>query len=307
MIEDLPIAEGAGRNGILLNAAFEEGFGFLNEAVSEHGFDALVDSFSEAGGRAEEDDEGRRGRFGRPSSSLSGGGLPGLPNDFQSADDAPEVFWIDLRKQQGVFSAKFLQKFFRGRLLQLASQGGVTGGEVVQSFAVGFEVESGASAEDWELLSLFDFADGLGCSIDKLPGVECLAKIGNVDQVMRDEGSLLRRRFRRADIKSAIDLHGVCGNDFSGNFSGQLHGQVGFSHRRGACEENGKRRGAHFGFESLEAAVRMVEGSETAFFLASEDSFRQERRRSNPTPAQMAVSATLNAGKPHSPPPRWRV
>ena len=210
MIEDLPIAESAGRNGILLNAAFEEGFGFLDEAGLEHGFDALVDSLSEAGGRAKENNKGKQRRkscFGRPLSSLRGGGLLGLPNDFQSANNAPEVFWIDLRKQQGVFSAKFFQKFFRGRLFQLASQSGVARGEVIQSFAVGLEVESGAAAKDWDTLSLFDFADGLSCLLDKLPSVECLTKFGNVNQVVRDAGAILRRRFRRADIQSAIDLH----------------------------------------------------------------------------------------------------
>ena len=206
-MKDLPVAESAGCNGILLNAAFEEGLGFFDKAGLEHGFDALVDSFSEVGGWAEEDDEGRKSCFGRPLSSLSGGGLLGLPNDFQSADDAPEVFWIDLRKQRGVFLAKFLQKLFRGRLLQFASQGGVSGREVVQSFAVGFEIESGAAAKDWDLLSLFDFADGLGCLLDKLSGVECLAKFGDVDQVVRDAGAILRRRFCGADVESAIDLH----------------------------------------------------------------------------------------------------
>lgn len=293
-----------------MNAAFQEGFGFLDKAGTEHGIDALMDSFSEAGGRAKENNEERRrwkSCSGRPLLPLSGGGLLGLPNDFQSADDAPEIFLIDLRKQQRVFLAEFLQKFFWGRLFQIALQGGVARREVVQSFAIGLEVKSGAAAEDREVLSLLDFADGLGCSLDKLSSVECLAKFGNVDQVMRDAGTFLRRRFCGADIQSAIDLHRIRGNDFSGSFSGQLHGQVGLSHRRGACEKNGERRGAHFDFGSSEApaAVRRDEGSETRFFSVAEDSFRQERNKSNPTPAQMAVSATLNAGNPTSPPPRW--
>ena len=224
MTEDLPIAECSGRNRVLLNAAFEEGLGFLDEAGLEHGLDALMNSFSKASGWAKENNEGRESGFGLPLSSLRGDGLLGLPNDFQSANNAPEVFWIDLRKQQGVFSAKFFQKFFWGRLFQLASQGGVARGEVIQSFVVGLEVESGAAAKDWDPLSLFDFADGLGCPLDKLPSVECLAKFGNVNQVVRDEGSLLRGRFRRADIQSAIDLHRICGNDFSRSFFGQLHG-----------------------------------------------------------------------------------
>ena len=210
MTKDLPIAESAGRDGIFPNAAFEEGLGFFDKAGLEHGLDALVDSFSEAGGWAEEDDEwgGRwKSCFGRPLLPLSGGGLLGLPNDFESANDAPKIFWIDLRKQQGVFSAKFLQKFFWRRLFQLTSQGGVAGREIVQSFAVGFEIESGAATKDWAILSLFDFADGLGCLLDKLSGVECLAKFGNVDQMVRDEGALLRRRFCGADVESSIDLH----------------------------------------------------------------------------------------------------
>ena len=64
---------------------------------------------------------------------------------------------------------------------------------------------------------------------DELRGVKGLGQVADVDQVMRHAGAFGGRRLGRADVESAIHLHGIGGNDFAADLFGEMQRDLGFA------------------------------------------------------------------------------
>src|SRR3954465_13875670 len=125
--------------------------------------------------------------------------------------------------------------------------------------------------------------------LNKFGGVEVFRQISDVNQMVRNLAALFSRRFGSADVHAAINLHGINGNNLAPQPFAKFNCHRRFAHSGWA--DKIKRFAA---FHERSAA-----GSKWRFW-----SDCIEVTNSNPTPTQIAVSATLNAGKPISPPPR---
>ena len=86
-----------------------------------------------------------------------------------------------------------------------------------------------------------DFHRGAMREPGELRGVERFGQIADVNQVMRHAGAFGGRRFGRADVESAIDLHRVHGNDFAADAFGELQRDLGFADGGWAGDEHRAR------------------------------------------------------------------
>ena len=86
-----------------------------------------------------------------------------------------------------------------------------------------------------------DFRDGDFREPDELRGVEGSGQIADVNEVMRHAGAVGGRWLGRADVESAIDLHGIGGNDFTAELFREAQGDFGFAGGGRTGDENGAR------------------------------------------------------------------
>jgi hypothetical protein len=83
-----------------------------------------------------------------------------------------------------------------------------------------------------------DFRDGQLRAADELRGVEGFGQIAEVNQVMRHAGAVGGRRLGRADVESAIHLHGVGGDDFAAELFRERERDCGFANGSRPGNEN---------------------------------------------------------------------
>ena len=79
--------------------------------------------------------------------------------------------------------------------------------------------------------SLADILNGILCQMLKHGDIKRLLWIQHVNQVMPDAVHLVRHDLCRSDIKTAIDLHGICRDDLSADSFCKTDRQIGLSDR----------------------------------------------------------------------------
>ena len=75
----------------------------------------------------------------------------------------------------------------------------------------------------------------------ELRGIEGPGQIADVNEVMRHAGAVGGRRLGRAEVESAIDLHGIGGNDFATEQFRDAQGDSRFSNRSRPGDQNRER------------------------------------------------------------------
>ncbi len=238
---DLAVADGLEGGGVGREGEVEEAAGFADKVLGEHGVDAGVDALVEVGrGTVEaEDGGGRGGGGGVPGGAEARGGLAGEAGDFDGADESAPVMGVDGGGEGGVDGLEFAEEVWEGGGLEGGAEVGSGCGGVPEAFDPGFEVEAGAAAEDGGEAAGMDRGDGLVGEFEEAGGAEGFTGVGDVEEVVRDEGAFGRGRFGRADVHAAIDLHGVEGDDFGVEEGGEFEGDGGFAGGGGAGEEEG--------------------------------------------------------------------
>ena len=86
-----------------------------------------------------------------------------------------------------------------------------------------------------------NFAHGNACEAAVIAGGKRLVGIGDVDEVMRDAGSLFGRGFGSAEIHAAIDGDGIAVDNFSAEALGEGEGERGFAAAGGAEQKHSER------------------------------------------------------------------
>ena len=137
--------------------------------------------------------------------------------------------------------AQFGQQIFQRRGFEFGAQFGIGGRRFAESFKKGFEVKSGAAAKNRHAPARLDFRHGAMREPGELRGVERFGQIADVNEVMRHAGAVGGRRFGRADVESAIDLHGIGGNDFAAELFREAQGDFRFADGGRAGDEDGAR------------------------------------------------------------------
>lgn len=100
------------------------------------------------------------------------------------------------------------------------------------------DIEGGAAHCDDRFIFIFDLADGSIGELQEACDAEWGAWFDNIDEVIWDLEAGLGRRFGGANIHSAVDLHGVDGDDFGIEIFCQLEGEPAFAGCSDAENEN---------------------------------------------------------------------
>ena len=69
--------------------------------------------------------------------------------------------------------------------------------------------------------SLIDPIQRFFCHLLEFHHMELFLRLQHIDQMVRDPLHLFWPNLRRSDIHMPVDLHGICGNDFSANRFGK--------------------------------------------------------------------------------------
>ena len=99
------------------------------------------------------------------------------------------------------------------------------------------DVEAGSADDDRAGSARLDVDDRGARHSRKAVGVEDLAWITYVNQVVRHAPALGERGFRRADVEATVDLPGVGGDDFDGCVFGQFKGNAGLAGGGGSGDD----------------------------------------------------------------------
>src|ERR1017187_644584 len=183
----------------------------------------------------------RPGESLAPPRLLRGKWFAAEPNHFHGADDAARVLAVNFFISRRVAFTQFGQQFFQRRGFEFGAQFRVGGRRFAKSFEKGFEVKSGAAAKDRHATARLDLHDSLMREPGELRGVERFGQVADVNEVMRHAGAVGGRWLGRADVESAIDLHGIGGNDFTAELPGKAQGDFRFSDGGRAGDEEGTR------------------------------------------------------------------
>jgi soluble P-type ATPase len=101
------------------------------------------------------------------------------------------------------------------------------------------EIKPRAAADDRNGSSGKDLRDRLSCHLAVLSGGKADAGIDDVDQMVRDPLPLLCRGLGSPDVKTAVDLHRIAGDDLAAEAMCKSKGEVAFA--RGGRSDNGDR------------------------------------------------------------------
>ena len=107
-----------------------------------------------------------------------------------------------------------------------------------QPFQEGFEIKAGAAAQDRNTTPPPDVRASLARQSGESPRIERLAHLDHINQMMRHALPFVRRWFGGADVESAIDLHGIDGNDLAVEPLGQRQRHRGLAHGSRAGDED---------------------------------------------------------------------
>jgi len=166
----------------------------------------------------------------------------GQSNYFHGADDAARILFVNFFVGRRIAFFQFAQQRFKRRGFQFGAQFWICGGRFAESAQERLEIKSRAAAEDWNFISRLDFFDRLLREADELRGVEIFRQVADVNEVMRHAGALGGRRFGRADVESAINLHGIHRDDFAAEFFREAQGDFRFTDGGWSCKKNRRDR-----------------------------------------------------------------
>ena len=155
--------------------------------------------------------------------------MPVKPDHFHGADDAARVLAVNFFVSRRVAFAQFGQQIFQRRGFEFGAQFRVGGRRFAEPFEKGLEIKSGAAAKDRHAAARLDFRHGAMREPGELRGVERFGQIADVNEVMRHAGAVGGRWLGRADVESAIDLHGIGGDDFTAELFREAQGDFGFA------------------------------------------------------------------------------
>ena len=230
------------------------------------------------------------GRAIWPLGALLGEGFAGQADHLDRADQAPTVLDVDLVEERGIAGGEFIQQGRCGECFQRGAQHRICRRCLPQPPKPGIEVEAGTAAQNRDAVSSADVLDGSRGQPNEQGGVEGTLQIHHVDEMVRDPLTFRGGGFCGSNVESPIHLHRVHGEDLAVQSFREMQGHRGLA--------GGGRPGEQQGLDHRLSAAASVEPG------APPGSGRRDSSMSRPTPAVMAMSATLKAGKPISPPPR---
>lgn len=140
-----------------------------------------------------------------------------------------------------------------------------------QPLQEGSKVESRSTDEDRQLPALAHLHEGLLRHAPVIPGRKHVARLNDVEEVVRNAAALFGREFPRSKGEAAIDLDGVEVQDLASQALGELETQRRLPHRRRA----------NYGDEWVlrSAMDRTAQGSSTGSFSFRGYRVHQRRRR----------------------------
>ena len=128
--------------------------------------------------------------------------------------------------------------------LQVGAEGRV-GGDFrhLPAFEEGPHVLTGAADEDWQTApTLHVLHRGVGL-LEEQGKTEGLVGFADVQQMMRDQGSLFQRRFGGSHVHAPVDLPAVGVDDFSVELAGDIQSEGALAHGGGPNDGyDGRRR-----------------------------------------------------------------
>ena len=101
------------------------------------------------------------------------------------------------------------------------------------------EIEAGASGDDGEVIAAGDLVEGDAGLAAVFAGGKNLARIGDVDQVMRQDALLFAGGLGGAYVHAAVDGDRVAADDFCRERLAKREGEGGLAAAGGAENENG--------------------------------------------------------------------
>ena len=125
----------------------------------------------------------------------------------------------------------------RRLVIQRCTRGRVGGGQVIEAGRECTRIEHRAAHQQRQSTSAANFADQLPRIAHEAGGRIRLARIDQIDQVMRHGSQLGRGRFGSADVHAAIDQRRVDADDLDLEALDQTHGDCAFS-RGGRAEQH---------------------------------------------------------------------
>lgn len=222
---------------------FEEIAGFSEPALIDHDLGASSDTVSQFGSiRVEPGSEaGSEVRFADGVGLISGDGAAGEFVDFESADDASEVLWMESPGGHGVNLLQLvvdpMRAMLPGEFIPAAADFPVGWRALSESAEECFEVESGAADEEWSVSALQDGCSRDGGVFEVFGDAEFLIRIDEIEQVMGDLELFGEAGFCGADIHVAVDGHGIEGEDFGVELLSEEQRNGGLAGGGGAGEE----------------------------------------------------------------------
>ena len=106
------------------------------------------------------------------------------------------------------------------------------------AFEKRFEIKAGAAAKNRRFISRLNFRGRRLREPDKLRGVEGGGQITDINEVMGNPFLLGGTWLGGADVQSAINRHGIGGNNFAANFFRKLKRNLGFADGSRPGQEN---------------------------------------------------------------------
>ena len=158
----------------------------------------------------------------------------GQPDYFHGADDAAWVLLVNFFVGRWVGRAQFFKQLRQRGVFQLGAKFGIGGWRFAESFEKCFEIKPRSAAENGRPPARLDIRNGPLRVPDKLGGIKSFVQIADIQQVVRHAGAFAGRGFGRADVESAIDLHGIDGDDFAADFFRERQRDGGFTRCRRA-------------------------------------------------------------------------
>jgi hypothetical protein len=125
----------------------------------------------------------------------------------------------------------------RARLACASAEFEVGGRSLEQPREDRLQVEARAPDEERGLRSPPQIAEDGAEVAEVAPGVVALARIDDVDQVVRGARAILRGGLRRPDVHAAVDLHRVHRDDLRARALGDREREPALARRRGADQE----------------------------------------------------------------------
>ncbi len=162
--------------------------------------------------------------------------------DLQGPLDTFEIVGVNpfggLRIDSGQLGVQRRRTFEFCAFAQLRAERLVGGRTFKEPVHQAHQVERRAGDDESALAARLNIGDGPIGEFDVARNAERFARLGDVDQMMRDGGALRGRGLGRADVHAAIDLHRIDAENLGAESWGQLDRRGRLAGRRAAEQED---------------------------------------------------------------------